>query len=71
MPHLDLARVYEKLGRAGPAEKQRLIFAKLKRLQEREDIYLQQIKEEPVDSEAHYRLGREYMKQGRYTEALV
>lgn len=70
VPHLSLARVYEKLGDREAAEGERLAFARLRRNREREDTYLQQLREDPIDAEAHARLGREYLKQGRHAEAL-
>ena len=71
MPHLHLSRIYQELDQEDLARKERLAFARLKHQEQREDSYLQQIKSEPIDAEAHYQLGREYMKQQRYSTALT
>lgn len=69
IPQLSLARVYENLGDPSAAAGARQAFARLRRAQEGEDVFLQLLREDPVDAETHARLGREYLKQKRYPEA--
>ena len=68
-PHIRLAQLYDKQGRAEDARQERLAFERLRSLHEQLEKYLEQIRETPNNARAHYRLGRTYLEQKRYTRA--
>ncbi len=70
VPHLQLARIYEKLGHWKAARGERLRFEQLRPVQDQVDTYLDNLKEAPNDAKLHYLVGRAYVKQRRYAEAI-
>ena len=68
-PHLRLAEIYSRQGRAEEAQRERSEYERLKGAHEELATALDQIKETPDNSEAHYRLGHVYLQQARYANA--
>ena len=69
-PHLQLVRVYEIEAQREESAREQRIFERLQLVQDRVDLYADKIKQYADVAEWHYRLGRAYVKQGRYDEAL-
>ena len=69
VPHLGLAQIYDRQGRAGEARREHLEFERLRPLHERMETALMQLLETPDNARAHCRLGRAYLQKRRYLEA--
>ena len=69
-PHLHLGQVYETLGRVEEARRERQLFVRFARIEERVERYQLQVETYPGDARARSNLAMAYGEQGRYEEAL-
>ena len=70
-PHLNLARMYDEIGRHDSAEVERRLFEKWRPLQRETEIAEDMVKSNPGDPRGRRNLGLAYARQGRNAEALA
>ena len=70
-PHLQLVRVYNKLGRAADAQKEQQLFERFFPLHKKVKNLQQRLAAMPQDASTHSELGTTYGRQGRLAEALA
>ena len=70
-PHLQLVRVYNKLGRAADAQKEQRLFERFFPLHKKVKNLQQRLEAMPQDASTHGELGTAYGRQGRLAEALA
>ena len=70
-PHLQLVRVYNKLGRAADAQKEQRLFERFSPLHKKVKNLQQRLEVMPQDASTHSELGTTYGRQGRLAEALA
>ncbi len=69
-PHLHLADLLERQGRASQADEHRQAFARLRPAEEAVERALHEVREFPRDAHIRYRLGLAYLGQSRYQSAV-
>ena len=69
-PHLNLARLYQDLGRPRAAEAERRLFEQLRPLQRQVELTEDLLSANPDDPRVHRNMGLAYAKQGRLADAL-
>ena len=69
-PRLHLARLYDRQGRPGDSDRERQIFARLRPLQDRAELYERKVGDYPDSPRARHLLALVYLEQGRIPEAI-
>ena len=69
-PRLHLAQLYARQDRAADSDRERRIFARLRPLQDRAELYERKAGDYPDSPRARHLLGLVYLEQGRLPEAL-
>ena len=69
MPHLHLARTYQRLGRGQAADQALRRFEALQPLKQEIDRYRQAVRVQPKHPDAHSKLGLALSRAGRLTQA--
>ena len=70
-PHEHLARLYEALDQPQAARREQQLFARLRPVQDRINRFRKVLRVTPDDAELQFRVGREYLLQGRGAEAAA